>query len=122
MKLLHIAHAGILALVVLDLIAVGLTQVGKDKLFLDVGFLKLAVVSLQLGVFLIVIPIAEALLPQRVGLGIHFLVAIVVGLWGHDALDLEGEEAAISRYTADSCAACRREVLASVATTEPLGS
>ena len=27
-----------------------------------------------------------------------------------------------SRYTADSCAACRRDMKASVATTEPLGS
>ena len=58
------------------LVAVGLAQIGKDKFLLDVGFLKLAVVALQLGVLLIVKPLAEALLPQRVGLGID---AIIVG-------------------------------------------
>ncbi len=104
------------------LLAIGLAQISKNQLFLDVGFLKLAVVALQLGVLLIVKPIAEALLPQRVGLGIDDI--IVGGALPRRvyAVDLEGEEAAISRYTADSCAACRREVLASVATTEPLGS
>ena len=68
-------------------------------------------------------PIGEVITAERIALGIRVVdfcrEAHISRVTYYELLK---GNATPSRYTADSCAACRRDMKASVATTEPLGS